>query len=120
MVLQLLLIDDAAAAELMRPSSFVCPFAMYAPEDVNENVPSIHRTNCAHYVLCPTNCTTGIHSTAQISMLMALRHTPIVGSVSMVMLIPYIYDTLDYCIFCEVCVKWREKKRTHAINQKVL
>lgn len=72
---------------------------MCALEDVNENVPSIHRTSCARYVLYPMNCTMEIHNTAQISMLMALQHKRMAELVSMAMLILYIYDIPDYCIY---------------------
>lgn len=43
------------------------------------------------------NCTTEIRSTAQISALMALQHTPMVGLVLMEMSILCIYDIPDYC-----------------------
>lgn len=107
----LLLIEVVVVVvQLVWPSS-VCPFAMYVFEDVNENVPSIHRMNCARYALYPMSYTMEIRSIAQISMLMALPRKLMAGSVLMVMLIPYIYDIPDYC-------RWKyEIKRTFSINR---
>lgn len=105
----------------MWPSSFVCPFAMYALANVNANVPSIHHTNCAHYVLYPMNCTMEIRSITQISVLMALQHKPMAGLGLMVMLILCTFDTRDYCRMIGirkcVCVRERERERKEKCNQ---
>lgn len=115
---QLLILQTVVVVvQLMRS---LCPFAMYAFGDVNENVPLIHHTNCDHYVLCPVNCTKEIHSIIRIWALMALPHKLMVGLVLMEMLILYICDILDYCGCVFSCyVKCRKNAISGNFSQNI-